>query len=375
MARYQAPWQCSKKVCSSIRQNCSKKPSISLLSPLNENGQAYIQIQDKQFKALFDSGASVSCISEHIVNKLLKNPEICASTLSHVYGVCGEIHSVLGTINLSFTIDGFPFSHTFHVFTRLHTSFIIGRDFMKKAGLSLDFSSNSIVLKRKHSESFSVSFISDVQTKTCLARTLISHVIPPHSEYTLSLKVNKFQNGDIVLCEPPKHLAKDELAGGKCLSVVSDGNVLYRLMNPSSVPVFLKKNSTVSILSEVNISSIKHVTDSNVDQSEFSPSINFIGNSQLSDDQYIEIAQNLGINLDDSDLTAAQKHKLLVFIGRNRKTFAKDFSELGVTNLHYHRIETGDHKPIKKAPYRQSPAMKRETERQVQEMLENGIII
>ena len=45
-----------------------------------------------------------------------------------------------------------------------------------------------------------------------------------------------------------------------------------------------------------------------------------------------------------------------------------------LTNLFSHRIETGNSKPIKKAPYRQNPEMRRETERQVKEMLENGFI-
>lgn len=101
MARYQAPWQCSKQMCSTLKQNCARKPSISLASTLNENCQAYIQIEDKQYKALFDSGATISCISEHALRKCFKHPEIRASpAVNHVYGVCGEIHTVLGTINI-----------------------------------------------------------------------------------------------------------------------------------------------------------------------------------------------------------------------------------------------------------------------------------
>lgn len=247
---------------------------------------------------------------------------------------------------------------------------------MEKEGIQLNFSTNSITIQKSKLNPTSVPFISDICTKTAFAKTFTGHVVPPHSEYALTLKVNKFEDGDVVLCEPPKHLEKDELAGGKCLSVVLNGKVLYRVMNPTAVPIFITQNSTVSVISEVIPKTIKTVASHQNDMhcKENLPFISSISTNNLSDEQYIKIAQDLGINLEDADLTTEQKRKLLVFIGQNRKSFAKDFSELGVTNLHYHRIETGDHKPIKKAPYRQSPAMRRETERQVTEMLENGII-
>ena len=42
--------------------------------------------------------------------------------------------------------------------------------------------------------------------------------------------------------------------------------------------------------------------------------------------------------------------------------------------MHAHRIETFDNRPVSKAPYRQSSEMRRETERQTKQMLEDGII-
>ena len=42
--------------------------------------------------------------------------------------------------------------------------------------------------------------------------------------------------------------------------------------------------------------------------------------------------------------------------------------------MHAHRIEKIDNRPVSKAPYRQSPEMRRETERQTKQMLEDGII-
>ena len=47
---------------------------------------------------------------------------------------------------------------------------------------------------------------------------------------------------------------------------------------------------------------------------------------------------------------------------------------MGRTSLVQHVIDTGDAMPIKQRPYRGSPDVKKEIDRQVDEMLKNGIM-
>ena len=58
----------------------------------------------------------------------------------------------------------------------------------------------------------------------------------------------------------------------------------------------------------------------------------------------------------------------------NRDVFATNLSELGCTELHPHRIETGQAPPVKQRFYRATSAGKTEISRQVNEMLDHGII-
>jgi hypothetical protein len=44
------------------------------------------------------------------------------------------------------------------------------------------------------------------------------------------------------------------------------------------------------------------------------------------DGKYISTAQELNINLENSDLDSNQKEKFLAFLGKNRNVFAKDWS-------------------------------------------------
>ncbi|CAC5365054.1 unnamed protein product [Mytilus coruscus] len=90
--------------------------------------------------------------------------------------------------------------------------------------------------------------------------------------------------------------------------------------------------------------------------------------------KYIEIAKSLNFNFSNSDLTTEQKQKLMVMLGTNRDVFAINLSELGCTDLHPHRIDTGDAAPVRQRFYRQSPAMKTESSKHIKEMLDNNII-
>ena len=132
---------------------------------------------------------------------------------------------------------------------------------MKKEKIQLDFGTDSITVQQDSGHVFSIALMPDRPAKTALAKTIDSLVIPPQSEYVFPVKINKFQDGETVICEPPKYLAKDEVAGGKCLTTVSGGKGLYRLMNPTLLPVFIKPNSTVAVVTEIINKDIQRVTD------------------------------------------------------------------------------------------------------------------
>ena len=91
----------------------------------------------------------------------------------------------------------------------------------------------------------------DCMAKTALAKTIDSLVIPPQSEYDFPVKINKFQESKTFICEPPKYLVKNEVAGGKCLGTLSGGKGLYRLMKPTLLPVFIKPNLTFAVVKEI----------------------------------------------------------------------------------------------------------------------------
>ena len=83
--------------------------------------------------------------------------------------------------------------------------------------------------------------------------------------------------------------------------------------------------------------SITQVTDH-----EDQPFVNLADTSEenQSEVNYENIAKDLGLNLDHSELSDEHKQKLYSFLGRNRDIFAKDSSELKEAKFHSHVIHT-----------------------------------
>lgn len=160
------------------------------------------------------------------------------------------------------------------------------------------------------------------------------------------------------------------MGGSKTVTYLDDNLIgIYRLLNPTSFPVFLQSNLQIAAAQPVNFEDVHYLQQQDhaflCSLSEKDKQLDIDCESVLSD---------LRINLDSCDLDIAQRQKLCKFLAQNRSIFAKDLSELGKTEMHYHTIHTKDDKVVSSAPYHQSPQMRAELERQLEEMERHGII-
>ena len=79
-------------------------------------------------------------------------------------------------------------------------------------------------------------------------------------------------------------------------------------------------------------------------------------------------------DLSDSVLSDGDRIKFPNLFKKYRDVFAFPGDQLGRSSLVQHVIDIGDAMPIKQRPYRASPDVKKEIDRQVDEMVHNGII-
>ena len=138
--------------------------------------------------------------------------------------------------------------------------------------------------------------------------------------------------------------------------------------------ISVEVGSTVAKISSMASTGTLCSIDSPSKSSASINSINLKHAKGKSQSELIDVAKELGVNLDNSDLNETQKKALLAFIGANRDVFAKSIKELGLCNKYEFEIDTGNSVPVKKRFYRTSPKAKKEINRQVKEMLDKDII-
>lgn len=94
-----------------------------------------------------------------------------------------------------------------------------------------------------------------------LASTTTEIIVPPHSEMVIPVYIPYMPNSSVVILEPTLNLSsKYSFAGGKTVCNLFNSKGSYRLMNPTSMPIFLEPRSNIAKalqISNSNISELK----------------------------------------------------------------------------------------------------------------------
>jgi hypothetical protein len=342
-----------------------ENPLVPVIAPLIQN-VIKGKIGTYSVNCLVDSGATISCISQNILELTSPNVTCEQSTIENITGVGGAIHSVSGIVLLEFSIQDQIFSHKFHVIPALNYSVILGVDFLRENDAVIDFSCGTMVLN-KNSESCSVNFMGLYSANVhSLARTVDQVVISPHSEIHFPVFLSHAHDGSTVIIEPDASLAQHtEVAGGRTLSTTVGNVGVFRLLNPSSAEIVIPRDTVVAQFSYIDAQCIFDNPTTSVSSVDI---------DATSTTDYVQLAKDIGIHMSDATLSVDQKQQLMEFLGRHRDVFAKDISELGKTDLHFHHIDTGNAPPVKCRPYRQSPHHKKVAEQLIQDFLDNDLI-
>ena len=133
-------------------------------------------------------------------------------------------------------------------------------------------------------------------------------IIPPHSEAIVPVKLSGFPDNSVVLIEPRLNLSDLSLVGGKNLCTVENSKGVYRLMNPTNLPVFLTSHQRLAKVCLVDNNSVFDMQEPN-EAHVFSMGETF----QQSDHE--QTVKDLGINLDNTDLSEDQKARCIIFSG------------------------------------------------------------
>ena len=323
-------------------------------------------------EALIDTGAVISCMSKQNFEKSNVKCSIEPSKIKYIKGVSGAAIGVIGQAFMPICIGGLELYHHIHILDKLSQPLILGYDFLKEQHAELSFKSSPPIISIQYGM-IEVPLCTQGNGKSFAVYTMNTMIIPPRTEMAIPVKVNnKFV--EIGTIEPVPSLAtKYHIMGARCVVDPKGGKTGYRIMNTTMEPLTLPGRTMIGLYNKLPNDAIQFYL--NPDASQSMPTVMSMDTTKNDTNQkYIQIAEELGFDLNNSDLTDEQKQTLLVVLGQNRDVFAKDISELGCTNLHHHVIDTGNAPPVSQRFYRTTPEKKEEIEKQVQQMLQDGII-
>ncbi|CAC5404427.1 unnamed protein product [Mytilus coruscus] len=342
------------KMCRSKQNKFSAQPtkfiSATGLNNTKASNLIKIRVANHFGMAMVDSGATISAISADFYYANLQKTVPLEKAYLLATGASGASLRAVGQIHVTIEID-----------------------FLDQQKASLNFDDKTLVLQSGITEVPLYTNGENNDNSICFISLINDEVIPSRSEVIIPVQtVDKSIKSKIGIIEPnPALVGKQNIVGATCLVQIRNNKSFLQVLNSTNANVRLSKHTKIGKFSEIIENSISsEITENTIE-------INAIDKgtqNKNNEAKYIEIAKSINFDFSNSDLTPEQKQKLMVMLGTNTDVFAINLSELGCTDLHPHRIDTGDSAPVRQRFYRQSPAMKTESSKHIKEMLDNNII-
>ena len=305
-------------------------------------------VENKNCQTLVDSGAHISIISDSLLSKI---PKKCVKHVKPIFlavtGVGGITHTVTARVFLSVNVSGHVFEQDFHVLDG-HHSIILGMDFLTNQQAVIDFQTSTITMAGKL-----ICKLQKHAIGSSLARTVKSVFIPANSEVVFPVLLTRSYDNDCLVTESvtSMEINMPEVKVSCCVVKPKGRITVVRVVNNSSCPTTIAKGITVALCHRIPAHYVMEVSE------ELEHNGNK-GEAQMTDSKLH--LPDLAMNLDNADLSSEQKSKLSQMLSENVDTFAVNMQNLGKTELHYHRIDTGNARPVTQRFYRTSPKMRKE---------------
>lgn len=264
----------------------------------------------------------------------------------------GQTLDVKGMVEMPISLGGRIFSHMV-VIADLDTKGILGIDFLQAYDGICDLGKRRFVLAGRE-----VPVVEEKHVTFCCRVALTQTVtLEPGGEMIIPGRVLRRNSTPVRgVVEPTLQfqINKPGILVAKAYVAPTAHFVPLRVFNVNSEPITIYNRTHVALVHPAEV-----VPTSQQDQGDV--------------DKKFQEDMKLLLERSSAELDDRQAQKLEEFLAKHQTMFAKS-GELGRTDLTYHRIDVDGHPPIKQ-PVRRVPFHKRkEIERQVHEMLDQGVI-
>jgi hypothetical protein len=330
-----------------------------------------LSLNYRNVRALVDSGAEKSCISEEFLKRLRMKPEpLSPDESTCLYSANKSEIRKRGTVELNVAIQGLVIPFRFYVLQGLSYNCILGIDFLTDAQATIDCNQRLLSLYQGLAVAPLIHNM-DKESILCMADTV---TIPPRTEALVPVTIHPKYVHRINIVEAWPEVKNKMIAVAGALIFPRSRQTVCRVMNIGLTPRTLRKKTPVAIRSDIDtrnpciIAMNSHATGNAAHQQ------NEDQNELPTHEQRLQALLSLGLPLKRDDLTEEQFSQLTALLYRFRRIFATELSQLPGTNLMEYEIHLTDTRPIRVKQFKHPPQVERELIRQCEEMEKAGII-
>ncbi|GBN37648.1 Retrovirus-related Pol polyprotein from transposon 297, partial [Araneus ventricosus] len=290
---------------------------------------------------LVDTGANVTLLRTDLAQKLKEQLIYTAPSIS-LKTATGEKTEIRGKLDASLECGSRKFHHRIYV-ADITDPCILGLDFLQKFNFTVDLEKNEI---RTGGEEIPLFSASVQHSKSCSVLAKKRTIIPARSECLIQGVPGQFR---YAVTDFPSQASQKGLLVAATLVDMEMEAIPVRVLNLNNKPKILDKGDVIA--------TCEPVVDIVARPSEFSG------------------AQHLPSTLENFQiLNEEQRTAVRKLLNEFQNLFSTCDADVGRCNMTQHRINTGDHPPIKQYPRRLPLARKEEADNLVKEMVDNGII-
>ena len=303
-----------------------------------------------------DTGAQTSCMSMTTLNRINPKCKLTECTTPNLRSVGNTVVPILGVTDVEVSIGSFSCSHKFHIIDNFSHDVILGVDFMKahNATVEYDNQDGSLFL-----EGVFVSTIesSDKRFPNVSVITAETFDIPSRSivVFPVIFSDNAIASDNRGLRDcvaEPLDYSSGPLQGCKgAHCIISRDKPVYHISNDTDQDITVQKGIPIARISPIN----KHSTNTtkNIKASELAVTANNSHmNVQVGSKKVVPLdgqasANELNIDFSTCALNSNDEAELVSMVEENSDVFAKSWADLGCTDLHTNKIDTGEAHPIR----------------------------
>jgi len=270
-------------------------------------------------------------------------------------GVTNDSLDLIGRVAARITIGNLTIPQTFHVGREMSYDIILGTNFLGKLGaITYDFKRGRFQVREASLPMGENAIRGDVRLRDEV-------VLPPRSRAIVIAHVRTSDwGGKECLFEGTIGGVPKEAIIGKCIDQVEPKHFTIRvpIVNTANAYTTIPENAPLGTLEPVEEDMLMTSTgkDAGASHQKRKPP------SQL-------------VDLENTDLTAAEKSKLWKVLDDYQDLIGESVSELGRTNVITHVIETeAEVAPIRSKPYHIPVGVRAEVRKQLDELLQRGLI-